>query len=397
MNLETHKSQIGGKRWSFSDKIYEKLTQTKVSSEFNPVLSSSIIEFPPFIKEKRIFGLVWETPTFKDIDCNYLFHVYDKIPTDIIISTSSGNTVEGVARTIKKYNEIRHKHLNAILIVPEVSAFKVSQSAILQNPHVTLIVLKNSTLDSIREVALKLKNALSESFHVSMASDDLKTCAYAQMGLVLNDSNLLDENTCYVQTVSGGVGPVGVIECARELKKPLNLMVVQPVNGTPGALVDALNAHSKGLDPNVVLQTGKYKTSAIEPTLGSTKPYYALKKFIDWREAGRTVLGVSITRDFLFQCKKQILDLLVLRGVYPNYTCGSSFFEIEKSAFIAIAGVIRAAREIQAPKIVINFTGKRPDSNTLDFISATPHFSFDPKSEDVDRIVEKIVKEVGSL
>ncbi len=397
MASDAQKRVIGGKKWSFSDKLYEKLTQTTVSSEYNPVLSSTIFEFPPFIKDKHVFGLTWETPTFKDIDCNYLFHVYDKVPTDIIISTSSGNTVEGGARAIKAYNETRHKNLKAILIVPELSAFKVSQRVIQQNPHVKLVILRNSTLDSIREVALKLKKALSESFHIAMASEDLKTCAYAQMGLVLNDSNLFDEHTCYVQTVSGGVGPAGVLECARELKKKPTIVVVQPENGTPGPIIDALNAHSRGINPASVLQDGKHATSLLEPTLGSTKPNYALNKLIEWRQTGGTVHAVSITRDFLFHCKDQIMDLLVSRGVYPDPSCGSKYFEIEKSGFIAIAGIMRAASEIQVPNIVINFTGRRPDVNAPDHRPATPHFTFDPKSQDVDRIVEKIVKHVGSI
>lgn len=69
---------IGGDKWWFSDKIYNKLTGIEVQSNYNPKISVYIKEFPNLLSNKNVFGLFWSTPTFKDADSNYLFHLYDK-------------------------------------------------------------------------------------------------------------------------------------------------------------------------------------------------------------------------------------------------------------------------------------------------------------------------------
>ena len=61
--------------------------------------------------------------------------------------------------------------------------------------------------------------------------------------------NLMNEDTCFVQTVSGGVGPTGFIEAAYKLNVRPELLVVQPINGKSTPTVDALKEHSNGGDP----------------------------------------------------------------------------------------------------------------------------------------------------
>ncbi|MFX1257430.1 MAG: hypothetical protein ACFFAN_06210 [Promethearchaeota archaeon] len=373
-------SYIGGDKWKFSDRIYLKLTGKKVKSKYNPKIFVFIKQLQGILPKKKVIGLFWSTPTFKEIDCHYLFHVYDKSKVDYVISTSSANTVESMARTIKKYNQESHKNIKAILLVPELSSYKVAKSAIDDNPYINYIVLKNSTLDSIREFAVKLEEKISKNYSVVSANADLKTAAYAQMGFVLNNFNLMNENTCFVQTVSGGVGPVGIIESAYQLNVTPEILVIQPVNGKSTPIIDALNEHSCGKDPLSIFEERNYETSSIETTLGSTKPIYAIKKFIKWRENGGRILASQITREDLFQNKDFILDVLVGAGIYPNNEIGMKLFELEKSGFMAFIGVIKSANQINSKNIVINFTGRYLNNHSSIPIPAKPHVLFNPSN-----------------
>ena len=127
-----------------------------------PIIIRSL---PGLIPGKIVYGLFWSTPTFKDTDCNYLLHIFDQQKVDYIISPSSANTVEGMARAIKRYNEEKNKKIRAILLVPEISAFKVARSAIENNSNVKYVVLQNSTLDSTREFAKKLGEKISDNYN----------------------------------------------------------------------------------------------------------------------------------------------------------------------------------------------------------------------------------------
>ena len=386
---------MGGNRWGFSDAIYQRLAQVRVESTFNPTIRAFISGLPPLIPQKKVFALFWDAPTFKDVDCNYLLHVLDQSNPELIISTSSGNTVEGVARTLRSYNVETGKEIQAILLVPQMSAYKVSAQTIDNNPYVKFVVLRNATLDSTREFADLLKTALSETRRVASASEDLKTSAYAQMGLVLDDAGLFRDDACYVQTVSGGVGPAGILEAACEMGRNPELLIVQPANGTAGPIVDALITHEEGGNPFALLETGHYETSHLEPTLGSTKPTYAVEKLVNWRESGGKLSATSVTGDYLLQQKNNILKFLVQLGIYSNNRVGKRYFDIEKSGFIAIAGAMQAARHIRASNIVINFTGRRPSTvfeSSPDFQSAIPYLAVDPTTASISELVEKLAE-----
>ena len=93
MQKTIHKSYIGGYKWRSSDCIYFKLTGNKIKSNYSPKIHVSIINLSNLIPNKDVYGLFWSTPTFKDTDCQYLFHVHDENNVDYVISTSSGNTV----------------------------------------------------------------------------------------------------------------------------------------------------------------------------------------------------------------------------------------------------------------------------------------------------------------
>lgn len=385
-----HRFYVGGNKWKFSDEIYFKLTKKRVRSSYNPIIFVSIEKISDLIPNKNVYGLFWSTPTFKDVDCNYLLHLNDKDDFDYIISTSSGNTVEGMARTIKKYNSERGKNIRAILLVPELSSYKVSRSAIISNPYVKFIVLKHSTLDSTRIFADKLNNHLAHTSKVVYANADIKTAAYSQIGLILKENNLLNDDICYVQTVSGGVGPAGFIESAYKLKANPEILITQPTGGKSTPLIDALNSHSNGKDPYSIFKNGQYNTSQIEPTLGSTNPLYAIDKFINWKGNGGRILPTRITSEELFQFKDQILNALVKVGVYPSKKIGLKLFDIEKSGFMAFVGAITSATRIQSSNIIINFTGRYPDSHMTNFISATPHLIYDPSNG-----VQKLIRVLG--
>lgn len=373
-------NHIGGDNWKFSDKIYYKLTGKRVKSSYFPKISIFIKEIPKLLPNKKVFGLFWSTPTFKDTDSNYLFHIHDRNDIDYVVSPSSGNTAEGMARTIKKYNKEMNKSIKAILLVPELSAYKISKSAIENNPYVNYVVIKNFSLDDTRDFARKLINRLSSKFSVICANSDVKTAAYAQIGLVLSDNNLMNDDSCYVQTVSGGVGPAGLMESAYQLKSNLEILIVQPYNRNSTPLVDALNTHSSGSDPLSIFDNGKYKTSQIEPTLGSTRPFYAIKKFVKWRENGGRIHPVRVRREEISKYKDKILDNLVKIGIYPDKNIGLSLYNIEKSGFIAFVGAIISAKNIKANNVIINFTGRHPDLKLTIPSTATPNILYNPVS-----------------
>ncbi len=375
---------IGGDRWKFSDKIYSKLTDSNFYiSKYNPNIRITVKELPNFIPNKNVFGLFWGTPTFKDVDSNYLLHLYSEKPIDYVISTSSGNTVEGMARAINNYNQQCKKYLEAILLVPEMSCYKVSKDMIDNNSFIKYVVLKNSTLDSIRAFATKLIAKMSISFEVICANANIKTAAYSQIGLALRDYNLINDDTCYVQTVSGGVGPAGFIEAAYKLKANPEILVVQSLNGKSTPIVDALNMHSLGKDPFSVFEKGNYKTSHLEPTLGSTRPEYAIQKFIKWRENDGRILPMRVNFEELHRNKKKILKALVESKIYPNMKIGLKLFDIEKSGFFAFVGALKSIKKIRSNNIVVNFTGRYPQ-NTSTFPSlpspATPHIYYNPSN-----------------
>ncbi|MHA1438258.1 MAG: hypothetical protein ACTSPD_11825 [Promethearchaeota archaeon] len=369
---------IGGNKWKLSDEIYLKLTGKKVNSKYNPKISVCIKELPKVIPKKKLFGLFWSTPTFKDTDCYYLFHVYDKTQIDFVISTSSANTVESMARVIKEYNHNSKKNIKALLFVPELSAYKVAESAIHNNPYIHYIILKNSTLDSIRAFAQKLNKFITNKKNVVSSDVDLKTSAYAQIGFLLNDYGILNEECCFVQTVSGGIGPAGLIESAYKLKVNPEILIVQPKNNNSTPIVDALTAHLDGKNPLSIFEHKKYETSDIEPTLGSTKPIYAIEKFIKWRENEGEILSILISKEELFQYQQTILKFLVKAGIYPKKNLGQKLFNLEKSGFIAFAGALKAANKIKSKNIIVNFTGRYLDNDLKLPTTALPHIIFNP-------------------
>ena len=387
MNELKINNNIGKENWKFSDEIYYKLTGKTISSQYNPSIPAIIKELPEKVANKKIFALFWGSPTFKDVDCNYLFHTYDNSDIDYVISTSSGNTVEGLARAIKKYNPERNKNVKAILLVPELSSFKVASSAIENNPYIKYVVLKNSTLDSIRVFAAKLIEKMSGNYNVVSADADLKTAAYSQIGLLLNQYKLMNDDTCFVQTVSGGVGPTGFIEAAWKLNVKPELLVIQPINGNSAPTIDALNDHTLGKDPILTIKNGNYETSSIETTLGSSKPIYSVGRFVQWRENGGRIFGARVTEDELSQNKNKVLKILIEAGIYPDLELGQRFFELEKSGFIAFTGVFNSIKKIESKNIVINFTGRYLDPVSKFPEKATPHIIFNP-SDGIEKFLE---------
>lgn len=387
MERKIFESYIGGYKWRSSDRIYYKLTGRKINSKYFPTIAISVRYLPDFIPNKNVYGLFWSTPTFKDTDCQYLFHVHDENNVDYVISTSSGNTVESMANNIKKYNQESKKKIKAILLVPKISSFKVSKIAIVNNPYVNYIVLENSTLDSTRDFAVKLKEKMLESFNVVSADEDLKTAAYSQIGFVLDQMNIFNDDLCFVQTVSGGVGPAGVIEYALQYNVNPEILVVQPLSSKSTPIIDALNEHSSGHDPFGVFKKKIYETSNIETTIGSTKPIYAIEKFIQWRENGGKILATKISYEDIFSQKNIILKTLVNAGLYPTLDLGLKFVELEKSGLIAFIGAINSAKKIESNNIIINFTGRYPEKDSNLPSSAAPHIIYNP-----DKGVEQLIK-----
>ncbi|MFX1339473.1 MAG: hypothetical protein ACFFDK_12745 [Promethearchaeota archaeon] len=372
------KSFIGGYEWKFSDVIYLKLTGKRVVSNYFPVIPIHLKDISEFFSKKRVYGIFWSTPTFKDTDSNYFFHIYDKKKIDFIISTSSGNTVESMARAIYQYNQLMAKNINAILIVPEISSYKVARSAIDGNPYVKFVVLKNSTLESIRGFASKLKEKMLENYVVAISDVYLKTAAYSQIGLALNRMNMFENDICYVQTVSGGIGPAGLIEYATQLRLNPEILIVQPSVGNSTPIADALNEYSKGNNPLSIFEKRLYKTPTIETTLGSTCPVFAIENFIKWRKAGGRIYPAQITKEELFHYKEKILKILVKIGVYPTIEIGTKLFELEKSGFIAIIGALKSKSIIESKTIIINFTGRYLDPISSIPITASPYLSYNP-------------------
>ncbi|MFX1490034.1 MAG: hypothetical protein ACFFBI_12845 [Promethearchaeota archaeon] len=381
--------QIGGVNWNFSDKIYYKLTGHVVESNYRPIISIYVKKLPKIIPNKNLFGLFWNIPTFKDTDSNYLFHIYDKEDFDYVVSTSSGNTVEGMARAIKNFNKTRNKNIYAILLVPQVSAYKVSKRVIESNPYVKYIVIKNSTLDDVRNIAKKLIKRLSYNYRVISATNNIKTAAYAQIGLVLNKYNLMNSDACYVQTVSGGVGPAGLIESAYQLNKNPEIIIVQPFNGKSTPIVDALNTHSQGKDPLSIFNHGNYGISSIEPTLGSSRPIYAINKFVRWRESGGRILPTRVTEEEIYQYRNKILNVLIKEKIYPNKEIGLKLFNLEKSGFIAFIGAICSAKNVKAENIIVNFTGRYLDPNLTVPSAAIPNIYHYP-TDNLKELLRKL-------
>ncbi len=183
----------------------------------------------------------------------------------------------------------------------------------------------------------------------------------------------MNDDTCFIQTVSGGVGPAGVMEAAYQLEKNPKFLLIQPKNGNSTPIVDALEEHSRGNNPLSLIQDSNYETSSIEPTLGSTKPVYAIQKFIDWRENGGRISGAKVNQDDLVKYKEKILNLLIEAKVYPNKKVGLELFDLEKSGFIAFAGAIKSIKDIETKTVVINFTGRYPENGSNEYVKATPH------------------------
>lgn len=387
MRKLNYNSYIGGSNWQVSDKIYHKLTGKRIQSNYYPIIPLSVQYSPSFIPNKKLFCLLWGRPTFKDTDSQYLLHVFDEQEIDYIISTSSGNTVESMARSLKEYNNETKKDLKAILLVPEISSFKVSKSVIENNPYVKYIILKNATLDSTRNFSEKLKEVLSKSYEIVLADANLKTAAYSQIGHVLDQINILNNDTCYVQTVSGGVGVTGFIEYALENALNPEILVVQPSSNTSTPILDALNEAAINHDPLSVFEKQKYETSSIESTLGSTKPIYAIKKFIHWMEIGGRILPCQISNQDILDQKDIIVKKLVNAQVYPNFDVGLKFFELEKSGVIAFIGAIKSANIIKSKHIIVNLTGRYPEKSSFLPSSATPDLVYDP-NQGINQLIE---------
>ncbi|MFX1297733.1 MAG: hypothetical protein ACFFD2_23160, partial [Promethearchaeota archaeon] len=267
---------------------------------------------------------------------------------------------------------------NAILLVPDISSFKVDKRVIEDNKNVKYIVLKNSNLDNIRLFASNLKEAMSKKYSIIIADVSLKTAAYAQIGLVLNEMDLMNDDTCIVQTVSGGVGPAGVIESAYKLKANPEFLVVQPLDGNSAPIVDALEVHSKGNNPLSIFKKKQYEIPKIEKTLGSTKPIYSIEKFIKWRENGGQILGSYVPKDQILKYRSKILKILVKSRIYQSKVIGSKLFNLEKSGFIAFIGTILSQNQIKSNNVIVNFTGRCLESNAPFPTSATPYIKFDP-------------------
>jgi len=384
MEIDTY---IGKEKWNFSDEIYQKLTGIKVESNFNPEVQLKIVELPGILKCKRLFGIFWSTPTFKDIDCNYLFRVYDNRNIDYVISSSSANTAEGVARVIQSYNKTLKKRAKAILLVPEISSFKMDEKVINKNPYVKYVVLKNSNLDCARKVALELKERIEKKLSVVLAGEDLKTAAYAQIGLALKERDLLNEKSCIVQTVSGGVGPAGIIESAYKLNVKPKLLVVQPLDGNSAPIVDVLNEHSKGRDPITLFNRKNFETPKVETTLGSTKPIYGINKFVKYRENGGIIYASYISKEEIFENRDRILYLLIKHGLYQNREIGVKLFDLEKSGFIAFIGVIKSENLIESENIIVNFTGRLLKFNDPVPKPAKPHIKFD-ETQGISKLID---------
>ena len=230
----------------------------------------------------------------------------------------------------------------------------------------------------MRDFTSELKKIMAEKYNLIAADADLKTAAYAQMGFALNEKDLLNEDICFVQTVSGGVGPVGVIESAYKLNKNPELLVVQPLDGKSTPIIDALKEHSNGSDPFSIFNKVNYETPQIETTLGSSKPFYALEKFVRWREKGNRIIGTRVSKSNLEDYRDRILNFLVKNEIYPNKNVGLKLYDLEKSGFIAIIGAIISENKIKANNVVINFTGRCFNPNDPIPEPAVPHVLYDP-------------------
>jgi hypothetical protein len=143
-------------------------------------------------------------------------------------------------------------------------------------------------------------------------------------------------------------------------------------------IVDALNEHTIGNQPLDVFKKRTYETSDIEPTLGSTRPIYAIERFIRWREHGGRILTSQVSENDILNNKEKVIKELIKTKIYPSYKLGLKFFELEKSGLIAFIGAINATKNIKSKNIVVNFTGRYPENTSAMPISATPHEYYDP-------------------
>ena len=83
------------------------------------------------------------------------------------------------------------------------------------------------------------------------------------------------------------------------------------------------------------------------------------------------------------------MNTLVKVGVYPSKEIGLKLFKIEKSGFMAFVGAITSAPKIESNNIIINFTGRYPESNMTNFTSATPYLIYNP-SKGVRKLVRAL-------
>ncbi|MFX1276236.1 MAG: hypothetical protein ACFFAT_14500, partial [Promethearchaeota archaeon] len=171
---------------------------------------------------------------------------------------------------------------------------------------------------------------------------------------------------------------MGFIEASNELNVKPEILVIQPINGNSVPIIDALDEHSRGNDPISIIEHGNYETSTIETTLGSTRPIYAVKKYIKWREDGGRISGTRVINNELLKYRNKVLKFLIEAGIYPNEELGLHYYELEKSGFIAFTGTFNSIDIIESENIVINFTGRYIDPTSTFPKTATPHILFDP-------------------
>ena len=130
-------------------------------------------------------------------------------------------------------------------------------------------------------------------------------------------------------------------------------------------------------------------TPDIEKTLGSAKPLYAIRKYIQWRENGGKIKGARVTLEELSKNKERVLKMLIDVGVYPNEEIGLKYYELEKSGFMAIIAALNSIKDIKANNIIINFTGRFMDPDVKIPITATPDLIIDP-SKGIDHFIEAL-------
>ncbi|GAB4311164.1 MAG: hypothetical protein Kow0069_11460 [Promethearchaeota archaeon] len=379
----------GGPNWHFSDELYREATSEVVESGHAPLLRADVREVPGLVPGKRSFVVLWSTPTFKDVDGHYAFRVLDSrlgglsqggprggVEQTWALVPSSGNTAEGAARAAALYQAQTGARVAALLLVPEVSAYKVASEAVDWNPAAKLVVVRNSSLDELRELAVEVGAALEERAGVRAftAGFDLKAAAHAQVALVLKDAGLLDAEACYVQAVSGGAGPAGFTDGAARLGANPEVLLVQPREEGASPLVEALDVHERGGDPLAFLSDVAHEPSKFEPTLASTNPAPAVEKLVRWKVAGGRLRTEKVSPGDLLKVRGTLARALVRTGAFSTAAQALHYFEVEKSGFLALAGAAAAALEgkLEAPNVVVNFTGRLPSNISGFHRPATP-------------------------